>query len=160
MKIKATVEGIQFEWDSTALSRSERKEMISSFILPLCEERLASADRVQRERLIEGMALEPDLRFEVGQRVANSLPPENPDSADWAVKLLVASDLMEAITPLTELLEYQASTDHATCCGDHVHDLALSALRSLSRIIANSDTRPHAWRLHACRSNREPSTGI
>lgn len=135
---EATVERIVIveEPDSLA-SRSQREHAIDELSRILVKESAdyfpAPSPVVNRKEVahaIEAMALEPDLKLRVGRYVAERLPHENPEvQRDCAVRLLVGSSLKEAILPLTELLVYQASWDHQTCCEDPVHHLALTTLR-------------------------------
>jgi hypothetical protein len=126
---QATVEGIAIaEVPGTAATRSERERAIAKLCRILVGDSSPNVDWAKLKHAIEAMAIEADLKLQVGQRVAATLPAENPD-AEYAAKLLLESGLKEAIGPLTELLVYQASWDHTTCCEDGVHDLAMTTLR-------------------------------
>lgn len=126
---EAMVDGIAIvEIHDTIPSKSERERAIEKLCSILIDKQTHYVDYKMLKIAIEAMALESDLKFQVGEKIADNLPPENPD-ADYAVKFLADSALKEAISPLTNLLVYEASWDHVTCCEDSVHDLARTTLR-------------------------------
>jgi len=128
---EATVDGIAIvEVPGAVPSRSERECAIAKLSCILFAESPPKVDWSQLVHAIDAMAMEPDLKLQVGQQVGQRLPSENPDwELNLAVKLLVDSGLKEAIAPLTSLLEYEASWDHMTCCAGMVHGLAQTTLR-------------------------------
>lgn len=143
---EATVEQIKIvEVPSTVPSRSERERAIANLSRILLVKPCPQVDWSQLTQAIEAMAVEADLKLEVGHWVAKRLPTENPDiEINLAVKLLEESALKEAIMPLTNLLEYEASWDHITCCANMVHGLAQRTLRKF--VAYNSEFQYEAAR--------------
>ena len=136
---EATVENsVIVELPDVTPTRSAREQSIAKLIRILDTEHLSSIERNQFKHAIDVMSPEPELKLRIGKEWAAGLPPENPDE-EYAVSLLAQSGLKEAIAPLTNLLVYEASHDHYTCCEDPVHDLARKTLREF--VAGNSEFR-------------------
>ncbi len=128
---EATVDGIAIvQMFSAVPSKWERERAVAKLaqILRACGKIPSpNVDSFQLKQAIIAMALEPELKLQIGQQEVQSLPSESPD-AEFAVSLLADSGLKEAIAPLTKLLVYSSSWDHHTD-EDSVHELARTTLR-------------------------------
>jgi hypothetical protein len=93
---------------------------------------LPNVDRPDLMNAIKTMAVEADLKLQVGVSLAEKLEADEfyhefPE-AEYVVSFLVDSALKDAIVPLTSLMEYATSWDHSGTT-DSVHNFVRTALR-------------------------------
>lgn len=153
---EATVEEIAIvEVLGTEPSRSERERAIKKLIDTLFG-KLPIQDWTKLTDAIKAMALEADLKLQVGislaeKLVADEFYHEFP-KAEYVVSFLVESGLKDAIVPLTSLMAFETSWDHKEA-EDFVYDLARETLRKY--VADNPD-----FQYEAARAARELHTQL